>query len=953
MRKILWVIVSIYFFSTQAIASEVPIDIVSRVAKSYQKAFALPGESKVIALEAATQEEPAPIPLSDHSGRILAYVWQYSDGGYIVTSADDRIEPIIMQSSTGVFPPQMPNPIVNFILWDISARLKALATAPEANQVIAKANANQWQLLAAGTTGISPLSTTTWGPLISTQWHQRSPYNNQCPYITSNDSSSRRVVGCGATAVAQLLKFWEYPKHISFNYEYDHYDRQGIYFDEDALNYGFPDFKALKLSLESIAYDESNSDWLANFNFAVGLKMTSSYKVSVTSSNSSDIEDALTNKFGFGSARLGDAWSTYRENAILNIKKGWPLLLGIENSPSNPNDRVGHFVVLDGYREADGFFHLNFGWGTYNPGVPWYNLPAADTSYNFDAIFAVIYDISKYYGWPQYGYDQYNRFRTVYGVPASSPHEKYTRTTTNRLKGFIIGEGNWIFATHNPEVINSTYHPRVTVVNQYGTLVQDVEVTETTLTISPPVQAPNGDIFFGAGDSVYRFRPRNESVSRVYQDVGNSFYGDSTPRVDSDGNMYFGSDTTLVSISQSGTQRWRWSVPSGGVMYTGIPSIDSGRENVYTGYWMDSTDEAILVCINRSTGTVRFSKAFPGIISADRGVHTPAIGSDGTVYLSVRTKIYALTPGSSSFSEKWVVDKLYAKYQPIALGDDDSIYTEYWTLSGEQYYLTLAKLNPTNGNVVWEKPKPDVGTYSTFRQPIFTGNGVVLFPVYWDSSPNDKWQLYAYSTGGDNLWEYTFSPASIKDMAIASGQTLCIAKNDGNIIALSDGALGDPRGGGMGYTDNSPPIVPINMTPADMTVLSNNSVTLSWACSDPDGHDLKYDVVLSVVTGDETGGMLIPIAKNITSTSFPLDKLTPGATYTWAVQATDGQAISYSPIKSFTIEILTAGDINGDGKIDLRDAILVLQVLTRNASTNVHSETDVNNDGKIGLGEII
>ena len=48
------------------------------------------------------------------------------------------------------------------------------------------------------------------------------------------------------------------------------------------------------------------------------------------------------------------------------------------------------------------------------------------------------------------------------------------------------------------------------------------------------------------------------------------------------------------------------------------------------------------------------------------------------------------------------------------------------------------------------------------------------------------------------------------------------------------------------------------------------------------------------------------------------------------------------------------GDINGDGDVDLIDAVLSLQVLTRiNPSAIVHKEADVNSDGKIGKEEVI
>ncbi len=48
------------------------------------------------------------------------------------------------------------------------------------------------------------------------------------------------------------------------------------------------------------------------------------------------------------------------------------------------------------------------------------------------------------------------------------------------------------------------------------------------------------------------------------------------------------------------------------------------------------------------------------------------------------------------------------------------------------------------------------------------------------------------------------------------------------------------------------------------------------------------------------------------------------------------------------------GDVDGNGVIDLRDAILVLKVLTGTASAdNISVFADVNGDGKIGIEDLI
>ena len=51
--------------------------------------------------------------------------------------------------------------------------------------------------------------------------------------------------------------------------------------------------------------------------------------------------------------------------------------------------------------------------------------------------------------------------------------------------------------------------------------------------------------------------------------------------------------------------------------------------------------------------------------------------------------------------------------------------------------------------------------------------------------------------------------------------------------------------------------------------------------------------------------------------------------------------------------ILMKGDVNGDGKVDLADLVLCLQVTTGRTPADLHRGADVNGDGQIGLTEAI
>jgi hypothetical protein len=55
-----------------------------------------------------------------------------------------------------------------------------------------------------------------------------------------------------------------------------------------------------------------------------------------------------------------------------------------------------------------------------------------------------------------------------------------------------------------------------------------------------------------------------------------------------------------------------------------------------------------------------------------------------------------------------------------------------------------------------------------------------------------------------------------------------------------------------------------------------------------------------------------------------------------------------------TLHNVAPGDVNGNGIIDLNDAILILKLIAGiNPNVAIRSDADINGDGKIGLEEVI
>ncbi len=106
----------------------------------------------------------------------------------------------------------------------------------------------------------------------------------------------------------------------------------------------------------------------------------------------------------------------------------------------------------------------------------------------------------------------------------------------------------------------------------------------------------------------------------------------------------------------------------------------------------------------------------------------------------------------------------------------------------------------------------------------------------------------------------------------------------------------------MDFLNNNPPSIPALISPADGSEnVPHDSVTLSWASTDPDGHALKYHVfVCRIEEGEEA--VFYPVATEWTSSTFVLTGLTPDAVYLWKVVASDGQGTTDGSTWSFTTQ---------------------------------------------------
>lgn len=217
--------------------------------------------------------------------------------------------------------------------------------------------------------------------LLTTQWTQEYPYNMLCPADPFEDYN-HSYAGCPSIAMGQIINHLRTTQNTRFNDDDDYYT--GNYFgrqfhiDDDWEQYNFPSFPQLNVLLDSVDATfqrggELSDSLKAAVVFACGVACQQVYSASDSYGSGTFYVDQAFDayrRFGFTSCQIfREADSTMYAILISNLQGGYPAHLAVEN----PAGTSGHNIVVDGYRDSDGKFHVNFGWGGYKDG--WYKLP--------------------------------------------------------------------------------------------------------------------------------------------------------------------------------------------------------------------------------------------------------------------------------------------------------------------------------------------------------------------------------------------------------------------------------------------------------------------------------------------------------------------------------------------------------------------------------------------------
>ena len=231
--------------------------------------------------------------------------------------------------------------------------------------------------------------------LLNSHWTQDYPYNQFCPRDPMS-GNSYSYAGCPAIAMGQIINYLRTTQGTRFddNDDYFHnYAGRKYAIDDDWESLQFPSFSQLNVMLDSVdaAFqrgEELPDELAAAVVFACGTACTQIYTSEGSGTFYVDQAFEAYQRFGFTDCVLfRDPDSLMYATLISNLQAGYPAHLAVEN----PAGTVGHNVVVDGYRESDGKFHINFGYGGTLDN--WYDIPDPNFYYGMTKVEGIILNI--------------------------------------------------------------------------------------------------------------------------------------------------------------------------------------------------------------------------------------------------------------------------------------------------------------------------------------------------------------------------------------------------------------------------------------------------------------------------------------------------------------------------------------------------------------------------------
>ena len=302
-----------------------------------------------------------------YEGVVTYYTFNFKEGGFVIVSADDAARPVLGFSYESKFRKETDNPAAQAwfeaykkqIKTIVNEKLDNAETLAEWNQILNKEFPKEQKEV---------------DPLLTTEWGQSNGWDEFVPTGTP--------VGCVATAMAQVMNFWEHPTTGQSWHSYNHPNYGEQYADFASTTYDWANMPDLTASTQS-----------ALLSYHCGVAVDMNYAPSGSGAQTMDATFVLANYFKYDQtidhAEKADYSDTDWENLLITeLDAGRPVIYSGSDASFG-----GHAFVCDGYTvTANNYFHFNWGWEGFEDG--YFQIGSLNTaSGNFNNSNSIVYNI--------------------------------------------------------------------------------------------------------------------------------------------------------------------------------------------------------------------------------------------------------------------------------------------------------------------------------------------------------------------------------------------------------------------------------------------------------------------------------------------------------------------------------------------------------------------------------
>ena len=282
------------------------------------------------------------------------YVFPFGENkGFAIVSGDDDMPEIVGYADHGTYDANnMPAAMAAF-LNNYRATIEAMKQGnASAIKNIAEAKALRANNTRANT-AVSPL-------LGDIKWNQSKPYNNMCPKY---DGTNLSATGCVATAMAQVMMYWEYPKELKADINKYETSTHKLTIAGETKGQKY-DWDNMLPTYTNNNYTQTQADAVAKLMLHCGKAVEMDYG---EESGANVTPGRLAKYFGYDSDLMLDlmrsCFTLAEWTAIIDkeLQAKRPILY------SGRTTNGGHQFVCDG-SDGNGLYHINGGWGGYQDG---------------------------------------------------------------------------------------------------------------------------------------------------------------------------------------------------------------------------------------------------------------------------------------------------------------------------------------------------------------------------------------------------------------------------------------------------------------------------------------------------------------------------------------------------------------------------------------------------------